>query len=318
VKVLDFGLAKALDPAPGAIDASQSPTITSPAATRLGVIMGTAAYMSPEQAKGRVADKRSDIWAFGCVLYEMLTGKRAFEGAEVTDVLARILEREPDFSALPPPTPPAIRRVLRRSLEKDRKRRLSDIFDARLEIDEALAMPSVDASAVSPVSAAVQSAGWRRALPWAVAGGALAVAGGFLVLLAPWRTVPPPRPLRLSAELGADASLATAVGPQVNIGTSVVLSPDGALLAFVAQKSSTGTPQLYIRRIEQLQATLLTGTEGAASPFFSPDGQWIAFFAQGKLKKISVTGGAAVTLCVCCEWPWGKLGGRRHNRLHSK
>jgi hypothetical protein len=242
VKVLDFGLATAPHPVSSATDVSASPTITSPAMTRIGVILGTATYMSPEQAKGKALDKRSDIWTFGCVLYEMLTGKRAFGGAEIVDVLAQILEREPDFDALPSATPPAIRRLLRRSLEKDVKRRLSDIADAGLEIDEALTTP-VDSGPGRPVRVEVQPAGWRRALPWALAS-ALGLALGLLVLLwAPWRTPSPVAPQRLSAELGADASLATAVGPRVIIGTSVALSPNGSLLAFVAQKGITEAPQ---------------------------------------------------------------------------
>ena len=154
----------------------------------------------------------------------------------------------------------------------------------------------------------VHPAGWRRALPWAVALGAVALRLPVLALWAPWQTVPPPAPLRLTADLGADASLATAVGTDADIGTSVVLSPDGALFAFVAQKTGTGTPQLYVRRLDQLQATPLSGTEGAASPFFSPDGQWIAFFAQGKLKKIPVTGGAVVTLCDAATGRGGSWG----------
>jgi len=307
VKVLDFGLAKLAESAGSGQQAagsalSLSPTITSPAMmTGPGVILGTAAYMAPEQTKGRPADKRCDVWAFGCVLFEMLTGKRAFPGDDMSDAFASILAREPDWSALPAAVPPAIRALLRRCLEKDHRKRVADIAAALFAFDEHASLGG-SATVLPPRPL------WRRALPWAVAAGALAVAGGFLVLLAPWRTVPPPAPLRLSAELGADASLATAAGPQVNIGTSVVLSPDGAMLAFVAQKSSTGTPQLYIRRIEQLQATLLTGTEGAASPFFSPDGQAIAFFAQGKLKKISVTGGAAVTLCDALNGRGGSWG----------
>ena len=239
----------------------------------------------------------------------MLTGQAAFGGDNVTDVLAGIIEREPDFTLLPPTTPRAIRRLLRRSLEKDRKRRLSDIADARIEIDEALTNPSSEASAATVVSA--QPAGWRRGLPWAFAFGAAAIAAAVLALWAPWQTAPPPAPLRLTADLGADASLATALGTDVNIGTSVVLSPDGALFAFVAQKTSTGTPQLYVRRLNQLQATPLTGTEEAASPFFSPDSQWIAFFAQRKLKKVSVTGGAVVTICdavLARGGSWGEDG----------
>ena len=305
VKVLDFGLAKVFVGDGSGADLSRSPTLTA-GGTREGVILGTAAYMSPEQARGKAVDKRADVWAFGCVLYEMLTGRAAFAGESVTDVLACIIEREPDFSLLPPTTPPAIRRLLRRSLEKDRKRRLSDIADARIEIDDALTTPSAEASAVTLVN--VQSAGWRRALPWAVAFGAAAIAAAVLALWAPWQTVPPPAPLRLTADLGADASLATAVGQNANIGASVALSPDGALFAFVAQKTGTGTPQLYVRRLEQLQATPLTGTEEAASPFFSPDSQWIAFFAQGKLKKIPVTGGAVVTLCDAANGRGGSWG----------
>ncbi len=158
VKVLDFGLAKALEPvSAGGIDATASPTITSPALmTGTGVLLGTAAYMSPEQARGRTVDKRSDIWAFSCVLYEMLTGRPAFGGGAVTEVLARVLERDPDWSALPHGLPPGIRRLLRRGLEKERRRRLSDIADARLEIDEALSGRESDAPA------AVQPAAPRR------------------------------------------------------------------------------------------------------------------------------------------------------------
>ena len=295
VKVLDFGLAKALDPAASGVDAAaltNSPTITSPAAmTHLGVILGTAAYMAPEQAKGRAVDKRADIWAFGCVLYEMLTGHRAFPGEDVSDTLASVLKTDPDWATLPADTPAAIRRLLRRCLEKDRKRRLSDIADARLEVDDALAAPSVDASGLSSARVAVQTAGWRRALPWVMAVGALGVAGAVLLLWAPWRSAPPTAPVRLSAEIGADASLVT------DQGAAAVLSPDGTLLVFVAQRTGGSDAQLFVRRLDQLQATVPAGTEGARNPFFSPDGQWVAFFAGGRLKKIAVTGGAAITLC---------------------
>ena len=289
MKVLDFGLAKALDPAPTS-DLSQSPTITTPAMTRMGVIMGTTAYMSPEQAKGKPLDKRADIWAFGCVLYEMLTGKRAFEGEDVSDTLAFIITKEPNWPALPATTPSSIRRLLRRSVEKDRKRRLSDMADARLEIDEAGAAPTTgEGAARAPVMLAAPR--WRRVLPWSVAS-ALGVGLALVLLLwAPWRHASPALPVRLSAELGADASLVT------DQGAAAILSPDGAVLAFVAQKSSSAASQLYVRRLDALQATPLSGTDGARNPFFSPDGQWIAFFAGGKLKRVSVTGGAAVTLC---------------------
>ena len=294
VKVLDFGLAKAIDPlssSPAGAALANSPTLTSPAAmTAVGVILGTAAYMAPEQARGKAMDKRSDIWAYGCVLYEMLTGKRAFPGDEVTDTIAFVITREPDWFALPPTTPASIRRVLHRCLEKDRKRRLADIADARLELEENPADLESLTTLENPANRGA-GASWRRALPWA-ATSALAVAMAMvLVLWAPWRTVSAPAPLRLSAELGADVTLAN-----TNFGAAAILSPDGRTLAFIAQKSG-GASRIYVRRLDQLHAVALSATDGAASPFFSLDGQWIGFFADGKLKKISVTGGAAVVLC---------------------
>ena len=197
--------------------------------------------------------------------------------------------------------------LLRHCLDKDPRQRLRDIGDARIEIEEALTTPSVDARAASvPERSNCRMA---RALPWVVGFGAAAIAAAAVLMpWAPRQAVPPPAPMRLTADLGADASLATAVGQNAIIGASVALSPDGGLFTFVALQSSTGTPQLYVRRLEQLQATLLTGTEGAASPFFSPDSQWIAFFAQGKLKKIPVTGGAVVTLCDAANGRGGSWG----------
>ena len=165
VKVLDFGLAKALEPGPGPTDVSQLPTITSPAMTRMGVILGTAAYMSPEQAKGKPIDKRTDIWAFGCVLYEMLTGRRAFAGETVTEVLARILERDPDFTRLPANISPRLVRLLRRCLEKDARRRLRDIGEVRFELEEAPEAPS-DAQVSAPPSVRPLRV-WQRPLPLA-------------------------------------------------------------------------------------------------------------------------------------------------------
>ena len=298
VKVLDFGLAKVMEPTSGAIDISHSPTLTFNA-TRAGVILGTAAYMSPEQAKGRVADKRSDVWAFGCVLYEMLTGKRAFEGEDVSDTLAAILRGEPDWTALPSDVPAPLRTVVKRCLEKDRLARIPDLSVVRFLMDDA----SVGAEAGQAASAiaGAQGAAARRATPWiawALAGALGVGLAAVVVLWSPWRTASPRLPLRLSAELGADASLVT------TFGSSAIPSPDGQTLAFIAQKGAS-VPQLYIRRLDQLQATALSGTDAAASPFFSPDGQWIAFFATGRLKKIAVTGGAAVSLC---DAPSGRGG----------
>ena len=289
VKVLDFGLAKALTDEATAGDPKVSPTLTM-TATRLGVILGTAAYMSPEQARGKPVDKRADVWAFGCVLYEMLTGRRAFGGDEVSDTLAFVITKEPDWSALPADTPPSIRKLLRRCLEKDRRKRLADISDARLEIDEAMAEPAGAAILANTPNSLKSANHAKRILPWVVAavlGAGLAAA---LVLWAPWqRSAPLSAPVRVSVELGADVSLASN-------GDAVALSFDGEMLAFVGQKSGSATSQLHIRRLDQLQATPLLGTDGARDPFFSPDGQWIAFFADSKLKKISVSGGAAVTL----------------------
>ena len=301
VKVLDFGLAKALEPASAIrADVTTSPTITSPAMmTGMGVILGTAAYMAPEQAKGRPAHRRSDVWAFGCVLYEMLTGKRAFQGEDVSDTLATVLKGEPDWSALPPTTPPAIRTLLQRSLAKDSRRRLSDLADARLELDDAQLYETSAVAGRNAVSTDIRSS-VRYAPSWAVAAGLGLVVGvaGVLMLWAPWRKASPLAPIRLSAVLGADAALVT------DQGAAAVLSPDGSLLAFVAQKMGT-SPQLFVRRLDQLRAMPLAGTDDARNPFFSPDGQSIGFFAGGKLKKIAVTGGAAVTLC---DAPTGRGG----------
>ena len=293
VKVLDFGLAKAMDPlssSSAAAALANSPTITNAAAmTAAGIILGTAAYMSPEQARGKVVDKRTDIWAFGCVLYEMLTGLRPFGGDDVTDTIAAVVRADPDWSKLRADTPTAIRRLLRRCLEKDRLRRLPDAADARLEIDEALNPSPGDVNMEHAPQRASQTtvAGWQRALPWAVAG----LLGVVVFLMwAPGRTAPVPTPRKLLASIGADASLPT------DLGASAILSPDGTMLAFVARQAGQQT-RLFIRKLDQLQAAALAGTEDAASPFFSPDGQWIAFFAGGQLKKVSVTGGAAFTLC---------------------
>jgi Tol biopolymer transport system component len=308
VKVLDFGLAKAMEPT-SAISPSltASPTITTPAQmTGVGMLLGTAAYMSPEQAKGRPADKRSDIWAFGCVLFEMLTGKRVFDGEDVSDTLAVVLTKSPAWDALPQTTPASIRRLLQRSLEKDRKHRLADISDARLEIDEALVPSATGLSAPSGIVGAQLRSGWHTTLPWALAA---ALSAGLAVALAMWARWPKPSvssPVRLSAEVGADVTLGVSGAP----GANLALSPDGKLLVFAGQRAN-GVSELYIRRVDQLQATALSGTDDGRDPFFSPDGQWIGFFAGGKLKKMSITGGAALTLCDAANSrgaTWGEDG----------
>jgi hypothetical protein len=294
VKVLDFGLAKAMEPPPGSSPgASMSPTITTPAMTHAGIILGTAAYMSPEQARGKPVDRRADIWAFGVVLFEMLTGRRAFEGDDISITLAAVIMKEPEWRALPARTPSGLRRLLASCLKKDPRARLRDIGDARLQIEELLSGSPEEAGEPELPRALPP---WRRAVPWTAAG-ALVLA----LMLALWAARRPPpqaqpqQPQRLSIELGADASLVTdffAAG-----GAAAVLSPDGRVLAFVARKAAGEASQLYIRRLDQLEAAPLAGTEDAHNPFFSPDGQWVAFFAGGKLKKVAITAGTVVTLC---------------------
>lgn len=302
VKILDFGLAKAMAGEAATQEMSHSPTLTL-AATQAGVILGTAAYMPPEQAKGKAVDRRADIWSFGCVLYEMLTGKQVFTGETVSDTLAAVIRGEPDWAALPGDTPPSLRRLLRRCLEKDPKQRLRDIGEARIALEEMLANPGAEA-AEAPTAASAPTPAWRRALPWAAAG----VLGAALLLSmwAPWQPATPPAPpVRLKIDAGADARFWLAQGP------TAVISPDGAVLAFAAQPPAAQRRVVYVRRMDQLQATALPGTDGARNIFFSPDGQWIAFFADGKLKKVSVTGGAPITLCDAPDdrgGAWGEDG----------
>ena len=291
VKVLDFGLAKAGQASGSGFQASGamsvSPTITSPAMhTQAGIILGTAIYMSPEQAKGRPTDKRSDVWAFGCVLFEMLTGKRAFDGEDLTDVVAAVVRGEPDWKALPSDLPDHVRTLVKGCLEKDRKARIGDVAVVRYLLEKETSPSSV------PVVAEAARPRSRSLLAWVGAVAAIAVTAVAAAVWRPWEAATAPAsPLRLTAEIGADASLFD------NFGASAVLSPDGQVMAFAAVKNIGEGPALYVRRLAQLNATLLNGTEGATSPFFSPDGQWIGFFAGGKLKKVSVAGGSAVTLC---------------------
>jgi serine/threonine-protein kinase len=300
VKVLDFGLAKAIEPASaqGASAGqalSQSPTITSPAMTQAGVILGTAAYMSPEQAKGRPVDKRSDIWAFGVVLYEMLTGQRLFKGEDVSETLAAVLTRQPDWTLLPAAAPPLIRRLLRRCLEKDRTRRLADMADARLDIDDALSGSDVDAPA------AVSTSRTRERLMWAAS---LLLVGLTAAATAAWTTRPvsnPQEPVRTilsvapTGETPGTNPLEQRAGGARPTRTAVALSPDGKTLVFSAIWG--GTQQLYARAMDQLGATPIAGTSGGYGPFFSPDGQSVGFAADGELRKVPLRGGPPVALC---------------------
>jgi Tol biopolymer transport system component len=305
VKVLDFGLAKALEPVVAvAGDVTASPTITTPAMTQMGMILGTAAYMSPEQAKGRPADKRSDIWAFGCVLYEMLTGKRAFGGEDVSDTLAAVLRGDPDWHFLPADTPLTVRTTLRRCLEKNPQRRLRDIADVRLEIEEALAPPVIAVSgagvpaAAAPAPLSAPPTTRREQLAWAlVAVFAIASIGGLVLGTkgAFSRAPAAAQTYRSSILLPEGVTFAGIVGPSYR----VALSPDGTRLALSA-RSSDGQVRLWVRPLDALTAQPLAGTEGAVAPFWSPDGRSVGFFApayNGQLKKIDTAGGPVITLC---------------------
>jgi serine/threonine-protein kinase len=289
VKVLDFGLAKALESPQSEADIANSPTL-SLAATQAGVILGTAAYMSPEQARGEEADRRADIWSFGVVLYEMLTGQRLFTGRTASDVLAAVLRAEADWDSLPQDTPRSIRQLLRRCLTRDHKQRLQAIGDARIEIEEYLADPAAASLLISTPTVAPQPL-WQRALPWVAAGVMTFVA---LLQWAPWGAEVAPTPgvlTRFSVEFPGLDSIQR--GPCC--GGPLGISPDGKRLAFTA--FSGGKNQIYLRAMDQTVAVPLAGTQNSTSPFFSPDGQWIGFFSDGKLKKISVEGGAPLTLC---------------------
>ena len=282
VKVLDFGLAKAMDPVGGAPNVSQSPTLTSPAMmTGMGVILGTAAYMSPEQARGTTADRRADLWAFGVVLWEMLTARRPFEGATVSDTLASVLKTEPDWNALAPTTPAAIRRLLQRCLEKDRKRRFDSAAAARLDIEEAMTAPSASDGAAAPLERAPRSS-WPRVLPWAVA----TVLGVVTLLVwAPWRSATPPHVTRATITTSGPEALTIT-------GTDLALTPDGRHLVYVGNKGT----QLIVRALDALEpVAIASGTP--RGPFVSPDGLWAGFMdAITTVKKVAITGGPPITV----------------------
>jgi serine/threonine-protein kinase len=286
VKILDFGLAKALEGETSEEEIENSPTLSA-VATRIGVLLGTAAYMSPEQARGKRVDRRADIWAFGCVLYEMLTGREAFGGETTSDILACVIRAEPDWSSIPTSVPPRVRELLRRCLQKDPKQRLRDIGDARITIEEALSGTPQEAGVLQ--GGTVHLPVWRRLLPWAAGILLAAVASAAVWELRP--RGPAGQIVHFSFAPPAGYSLVA----QPFGYTNLAISPDGANVAFVVWHG--GTSQLFLRRMDQSEATLLKGTEDGDEPFFSPDGQWVGFFAYGKLKKISVLGGTTVTLC---------------------
>ena len=276
VKVLDFGLAKLVESTTAASEATETPTLTSPAMiTGLGTLMGTAAYMAPEQARGLPADRRSDVWAFGCILFEMLTGRRAFGGSHVTDTLAAIIRAEPDWTQLRGVSE-HVRALLRRCLQKNATSRLQCIGDARIAIDEFRTRGPETAT----------STGGRQWIAWLVA--AAAVAAAAMAWADAWRREPAPSDAvsatRFTIALASGLRLPTEGKPML------ALSDDGSQLAFVAG-GDTSRQQIYLRAMDRTEAVPLAGTDGAVVPFFSPDGEWVGFFAEGKLKKILTRGG---------------------------
>jgi serine/threonine-protein kinase len=300
VKVLDFGLAKALDQPGTSSNVSQLATITTPAMTQQGVILGTAAYMSPEQARGKAVDRRADIWAFGCVLYEMLTGRRAFPGDDLSDTLATVLKSEPAWQALPADTPAPIRRLLRRCLEKDPKLRLREAGSAIVEIHDAQTTPAADTPAAVPV--APRPAPWRRALPW-VAG---IVLGSLLAGVASWAlTQPITRPVTRFVVTTPDTPLFSGIPGRQELA----ISPDGTRVVYRA--SADDRTHLYVRRFDQLEGTSLFSTsQDLANPVVSPDGAWVVFRVNdGTWKKVSMLGGPAVTVFPAEGTPRGASWG---------
>jgi eukaryotic-like serine/threonine-protein kinase len=290
VKVLDFGLAKATAPAhAGHSDAANSPTLTL-GATQVGVILGTAAYMAPEQAKGKAADKRSDLWAFGCVLYEMLTGRQAFAGEDVTDTLTAVLTREPDWSALPGVSPHVVA-LLRGCLQRERHLRIADIAVARYVLAGEPGASSQDRAADRPAVGP-----WRLAA--IVSALAAATLGGVSAYLAT-RATGDARPAWSSEPI----RLTIAPPPETTFyngdyGIPFAVSPDGRQIAFVASRAN-GVRDLWIRSLDAIAARAIPGTESASSPFWSPDSSWIGFRAEGQLKKVPTSGGTPHVLA-----PW--------------
>ena len=272
VKVLDFGLAKAFQTETSNANLSQSPTL-SMAATNAGIILGTAAYMSPEQAKGRAVDKRTDIFAFGCVLYEMLTGRAAFDGDDLTEILGRVVTAEPDWNRLPARVPNRIRELLRLCLQKDAKKRLHDAADVRIGIEQALTEPAATSTSVPARSSR---------FAW--------VARAFAAIIIVALTIPtavhlretPPSPPETRVDI---------VTPATN-DVSFALSPDGRQIVFVA--SGDRPTQLWVRPLDSVKAQPLAGTEGASRPFWSPDSRSVGFFAGGKLKRVDIGGGGLI------------------------
>jgi serine/threonine-protein kinase len=310
VKILDFGLAKALAGDSRLPDTTHSPTITE-AMTRPGVILGTAAYMSPEQARGKPVDKRADIWSFGCILFECLAGKRAFEGANITETLASILKEEPDWQALPPATPSKLWDLLRRCLQKDPRERLHDIADARIEMREPMILPK------APLRESQ-----RLPLGWLITACVTALVIGILIGPTVMRYFKPGNsqilqpvvrsPIKLEPGHWLEGMRALPpLGVDQPTRIAMAISRDGRFIVYSAIAEIPGPQvksQLYLRRTDQLEARPISGTEGGISPFLSPDSRSVGFWADGKLMKVPIDGGVPVTLCGC-EAPFGASWG---------
>lgn len=292
VKVLDFCLAKAV----GGEALDQQSTVTEP-----GRVIGTPAYMSPEQARGKETDKRSDIWSFGCVLYEMLTGRIPFKGETISDTLAGIIEREPDWQVLPASTPANIRSLLRHCLEKDPRRRLRDVGDASIEINETLSLLTVTV----PTVGESQAVRLRRLIVW---GASCLLVGVIVASLVTWKlkrpSVPPSKPVRHFV-----------IRPEMTLGFealwhhALALSPDGRRLVYIGEDSA-GRRKLYLRELDEFKAKPLPGTESAVSPFFSPDGEWVGFgeHFQKEFKIVSIKGGEPIILGESKDFRGGSWG----------
>ena len=283
IKILDFGLAKALTP-DASTDASADTTTGAGGLTEIGTILGTPAYMSPEQATGRPTDRRADVWAFGCVLYEMLTGVRPFVGKGTTDTLAAVLGREPDWSRLPARTPPDVCTILQRCLRKDLRQRLQAIGDARVALGEALTgTSSAPAIAPRPTTSRIPR------LAWETTGAVVLVA---VTALAAWQL----KPVAVSGLAARAFTISLPAGQRLaalDRGT-LAFTADGSRLAYVAA-DATGQ-RIYLRAMDTAVTESVAGTNGATTPFFSPDGQWLGFFADGRLKKVPLEGGGVTTL----------------------
>ena len=285
VKILDFGLAKAFEDEIPAADISQSPTLTEEM-TRAGVILGTAAYMSPEQAKGAPVDKRADIFAFGCVLYELLTGKRTFDGKTITETLAKILEGEPNWAALPDTTPLRIKELLQDCLQKEVHNRVHDVSQLRIQINRALKEPGT--ASRTDVASAVQPVQQR----WGMTVG-LVVLGAVIAGLAVWLLIQPSAPEQTLNRFVITPPSTTRLA--TNVSRELAISPDGR--HFVYEATGQSGFRLYLRSLDDFVDRPIPGTEGGFSPFFSPDGESVGFFVQNKVKRIPLAGGSPITIC---------------------